>query len=183
MLVINCRWYNGNMKRCLQCQRRIRIDRKSDNCRACDSTCHCGNVKDQRAVECLPCGMSRKAKLQWAAPNATIRDAVKKQNIGSRGGRRYEDLSWDDFKSIRKMDGRVYVQIHVPKRRLVYRSVWLWEQVNGPVPPKMHVHHQNHDPTDDRMDNFELLSATEHGKHHMTPEVAKQRRALRGKVS
>jgi hypothetical protein len=31
-----------------------------------------------------------------------------------------------------------------------------------------HVHHKNHDRTDDRIENFELLDAADHNRHHKT---------------
>ena len=43
---------------------------------------------------------------------------------------------------------------------------------------KEHVHHKNGDPADNRIENLELLTASEHGRQHMTPAVAKARSAL-----
>ena len=43
---------------------------------------------------------------------------------------------------------------------------WMWEQVNGPVPPGYEVHHVNEDPTDDRLSNLRLEKASDHRSIH-----------------
>ena len=47
-----------------------------------------------------------------------------------------------------------------------YQSVWMWEQVHGPIPDGYEVHHKNEDPTEDRLSNFELVERREHREHH-----------------
>ena len=48
----------------------------------------------------------------------------------------------------------------------VYQNRFMWEQVYGPIPAGFHVHHQNEDPTDDRISNFELQLGIEHITEH-----------------
>lgn len=48
----------------------------------------------------------------------------------------------------------------------VWQNRFMWEQVNGPIPEGMHVHHVNGDSSDDRMSNFELVEAKEHQSDH-----------------
>ena len=43
---------------------------------------------------------------------------------------------------------------------------WMWEQAHGPIPPAMHVHHLNENPTDDRLSNLELRDSSEHQREH-----------------
>ncbi len=37
---------------------------------------------------------------------------------------------------------------------------------------KEHVHHRNHDRTDNRLENLELMSASDHAREHFTPRAA-----------
>ena len=68
------------MANCTKCHRVMRSDRQSDLCKQCASTCHCGNKKDFRANECLPCGMSRKAKVQWQDKREQMVQATTEAN-------------------------------------------------------------------------------------------------------
>ena len=52
----------------------------------------------------------------------------------------------------------------------VYQSRWMWEQVHGPAPRSMEVHHKNEDATDDRISNMELLVRRDHRSEHAAGE-------------
>lgn len=43
----------------------------------------------------------------------------------------------------------------------------IWKHHRGPIPRGMHVHHKNGDPLDNRIGNLELVTRSEHGRHHM----------------
>ena len=43
----------------------------------------------------------------------------------------------------------------------------VWEANYGPVPRGMHVHHIDHDKTNNDPGNLEILSASEHQSHHL----------------
>ncbi|PSQ97544.1 MAG: hypothetical protein BRD55_01335 [Bacteroidetes bacterium SW_9_63_38] len=47
---------------------------------------------------------------------------------------------------------------------LVHRLIW--HSHRGPIPSKMVVHHTNGDPTDNRLNNLEILSLSEHTTRH-----------------
>ena len=64
-------------------------------------------------------------------------------------------------------------------RRVVYHRVtkdnakgqswfhrWLWEEVNGPIPDGLHLHHKNGYADDDRLSNYELTEENEHRSAH-----------------
>jgi hypothetical protein len=69
----------------------------------------------------------------------------------------------------RKSDGRWYRKWREPGSRRIYQQLehrWVWEQANGPIPDGYEVHHRNHDATDNRLDNLQLLSIAEHDEYH-----------------
>ncbi len=50
--------------------------------------------------------------------------------------------------------------------RLEHR--WVWEQVHGSIPDGMQVHHKDHDPHNNDIDNLELVTTKDHGLLHST---------------
>lgn len=49
-----------------------------------------------------------------------------------------------------------------PKRLHVY----VWEYYNGPIPGGYHVHHKDHNPDNNEIENLELISKHDHLKYH-----------------
>ena len=52
------------------------------------------------------------------------------------------------------------------RRVLEHRAVW--ERAHGPIPPRHDVHHINGDRADNRLDNLELMSHSDHVRLHST---------------
>lgn len=152
---------------CQTCGTPLSNRSKRDHCRSCLSVCHCGKPKDYRAAECISCGMSRKAKAQWADPTTgqKIREGIA---LGSKNRRtRLEDLGKRKWQ--RKLDGRLY-NWYWPeggnRKRTIYRYQWIWVMEHGSIPAGHVLHHLNRDPTDDRLENLELMTVHDHCKLH-----------------
>lgn len=47
-----------------------------------------------------------------------------------------------------------------------YKHQLVWEEINGPTPPGMHIHHINGDRLDNRIENLSLVSNSEHQRLH-----------------
>lgn len=45
---------------------------------------------------------------------------------------------------------------------------YVWEYHNGKIPLKHDIHHINHDKTDNRLENLELYTKSEHAKKFNT---------------
>lgn len=66
--------------------------------------------------------------------------------------------------------GKRYFQRLISRHEseLLHRAVW--EFHNGAIPTKMHVHHKDHDTSNNSIENLQLMDAAEHLRSHMTPE-------------
>jgi hypothetical protein len=76
---------------------------------------------------------------------------------------------WSAWRSFGKGDGRWYRRWREPGSRKLYsqlESRWVWEQAHGPIPPGHEIHHENHDGTDNRLDNLRLVTAEWHDNYH-----------------
>jgi hypothetical protein len=159
------------MKICLQCNEPLYRTAKEPICLACrkQSKCACGRKKDWRAKRCQPCDgdrLSDAAKQQWQTMRPKMLAQLEKACIRRR--RKLHDLEWKHFRETKKEDGRYFTRYwdEAGKYRAIYRYQWMWIQHHGPIPKGYHVHHKDHDPTNDAIENLELLSEVEHHKLH-----------------
>ncbi len=153
------------MKTCEQCHRPLRESRRSAICAECASVCACGARKHYKALTCGSC----RSKARWAAKRAVA--SIR---------RAYEQLEVANFHQ--QSNGRWYAHYFRldGRRRSVARARWVWEQANGLIPHRYHIHHLNHDRGDDRLENLGCLSPSEHQSHHAqdTADIALVARGL-----
>ncbi len=62
----------------------------------------------------------------------------------------------------------------------VHRARWVWEQANGKLPWGSIIHHVNHDPSDDRLENLMAVTRVEHNKIHLNGRYGKDARNWKG---
>lgn len=69
---------------------------------------------------------------------------------------------------------------HFHNKRRGYLHRYIWEQARGPVPKGYVVHHIDHDPENNHIDNLCVMSQSEHMAHHSTGRAIseEQRRAI-----
>ena len=164
---------------CAKCGSHKRSDRKSPNCKACDSICECGKPKDFRAFGCVSCGRKRNAVKQWSNPDTreTIHAGIiKAHRENPRQRRMFSDLMEEHF-APRKDDGR-FVATYFTNSGVqrIYRYRWRWLKSGKRIPAGMQLHHKDGDQTNDDLSNLQLVTATEHRRIH----VAKNRARLSG---
>lgn len=67
-----------------------------------------------------------------------------------------------------------YVRARKNRGEYIYQHRFIMEGILGrKLLTKEHVHHKNGDRQDNRIGNLELISASDHGKEHLTKERAK----------
>ena len=74
-------------------------------------------------------------------------------------------IEWDG-KTWHKKPGGSYYQARI----LLHREIW--KSALGPIPEGFHVHHRNGDIHDNRIENLELLSSSDHNRLHCREKLA-----------
>jgi HNH endonuclease len=82
-----------------------------------------------------------------------------------------EIIEYDGRKFYRQ-PGRDYYTCGPRKgeEQLLHR--YIWAKANGPIPAAHAIHHINHDPHDNRLENLECVPLRAHAKEHAAERVA-----------
>lgn len=98
--------------------------------------------------------------------NTHIVTDIEVSNIGNIRGTLYNNQIFSEG-IISIINGRKCIG-----KKPVYRLVWT--VFNGPVPKGCCIHHKDHNKLNDRLDNLEMMTRSDHSKHHndnMTEET------------
>jgi hypothetical protein len=65
-----------------------------------------------------------------------------------------------------------YQVVCLPGKKYAYEHRLVWERHHGKIPEGHHIHHKNGNCKDNRIENLEVLAATEHHRHHFLEQGA-----------
>lgn len=96
---------------------------------------------------------------------------INKVTVGTISQRNDHNLSLRNFIKIAESD------------IWILYSRYLWEQAHGEIPEGYIIHHINRDPLDDRLENYEMLTKSEHIERHRAEylEIKRQRNIMKKK--
>lgn len=77
-----------------------------------------------------------------------------------------------DGKWFGKTGTNSYYWHKAPDKRTISLHRYIWEKANGPVPEGFHVHHIDHNPANNKLENLELVDETEHARYHLQQRIA-----------
>jgi len=100
----------------------------------------CGSRKDVRSRECIQC---------------SLKNNPRRLGTGAHGPRRYVTVAG-------------YIEIvKVGERKLEHRDA-MELNISRPLRSDEHVHHLNHDRSDNRIENLIIISASDHARLHIS---------------
>ena len=178
-----------------------RVPRSTATCRVCGSTFLAfRSDANQCSTPCKRADLNRRAREFEQRHKGTCIDCgrvVARRSKRCRpcadkamGPRRRGDNNWQ-WKGGRSKDRYGYVHILVaPEKRKGHRyrpeHILVWEAANGPIPEGHIVHHINSIKNDNRLENLEVISRSEHRHRHGEQRIAEleaEARALRAQLA
>ncbi len=159
----------GTAKNCTECGKAFTGTRRTVFCDACRTEHHRAATRRADAKSnyalCPKCGrQKRKNSKVCRACNSpsNLPDFVRRgpDHPNWKGGR------WKDAR------GYWHVAIEVSSGfwETFLEHVHMWQTLVGPIPKGYHIHHVNGDRGDNRIENFECISARAHAKMHADAE-------------
>lgn len=138
-----------------------------------NTKCACGGDKNPNAKQCWACANdSRRQALLGKAHSAERRQT---NSLSHRGQVRRFDLA--ALTRGKPAHNRVEVghrrisnghwQVKCSDGHWRYEHRVLWEAAHGPIARGVLIHHVNHDPFDNRLENLAALTRSEHMGHHI----------------
>ena len=88
----------------------------------------------------------------------------------------YGGHSWRRYPEASGSSDRNYFRRSISYGNPLYLHRVVWEDANGPVPARHHIHHRDTNPSNNALENLECLSPTEHKlRHPEQPELREWR--------
>lgn len=147
------------------------------------TSCDCGKPKNPNAKHCWSCANeARRLALQG-------RQYSPERRANIRAGRLKNPTRFDIGSTTRGKAARNAVevgyrrlanghyQVKCADGRFRYEHRVVWEAAHGPIPPSILIHHINHDPLDNRLDNLVAFTRSEHMRHHIEERAGDMQRA------
>lgn len=92
----------------------------------------------------------------------TVYKTLKRRNHKLRPKQPLPFIVWHGMKYSRRSNG--YYGNTLEQRTYLHRDVWVFH--HGPIPDGYDIHHKDGDKANNRIENLEMHSQSEHGKKH-----------------
>lgn len=79
----------------------------------------------------------------------------------------FDGINWFHF--VRRNSNQIPRNLHKnDEGKVICLSLhhYVWEKYNGTIPEGMHIHHIDHNPLNNLLENLQLISATDHASLH-----------------
>ena len=161
---------------CIQCSKDFEVDnRRKETAKFCSHKCQGEFNKKTKFIKCLNCGKEKeianyqkhkycsiKCQMEFEYSSG-IRD---KNEITKKAHEALKKRSVEQFKTNPKIfiDHYGYRIIFVPEIGNIKEHRYIWEKHFGPIPIGMHIHHKNGIRDDNRIENLQMLTKSQHHK-------------------
>ncbi len=108
---------------------------------------------------CPRCNAWRTVTLARGSDDGTTRACVE-HRVQAGGREPTIGHTWPDA------NGYIRMRVGPGRSGVAYQHRHVWEQAHGPIPPGHHIHHRNHNRSDNRLSNLELRAGADHLSEH-----------------
>lgn len=159
----------------IECRRQHQKEARQRNCQVCSVVIH-PRVAQLRNGGGKYCSNACAALSRIGVP---LTDAHKRNLSRSHIGRTYQKGSANgNYKGRYEVDG--YIWLNVDGRRIAEHRAVAEMALGRPLSSSEIVHHKDHNKTNNRVENLQIVSRSEHAKLHYPEILAGERRSMRG---
>gem|GEM_PF-4562702 len=110
----------------------------------------------QVQLTCENCGQPYMARARDASISRFCSASCRSHWVATHRKRNHKDA----------IENHGYRFVLAPNGEYVPEHIFVWEQAFGPIPPDYVVHHKNNDGLDNRLENLEIMTRSEHRSLH-----------------